>query len=235
MKTNIIYIIFGLVFTLSSCELLNFDGPDAQFHGAIIDEETGDTIPQDIIDGSTIDYIEQGFEMPEIQKLIFKVDGTFRNNLMFSADYKMIPTRGNFFTPDTLSIHINPGDNKHDFVVKPYARIKDVTPEIRALHGKNYLVVTFKIEQVATEPVKSTMLAVDKGPNVGRRINERFFERSINKVVDPDANQVLWLPLENFTEGQEYYIRIGALMDIPEAKYNWNKAIKLDLYTLPMP
>ncbi len=227
--------VLGLLITLNSCELLNFDGPDAQFHGAIIDEETGDTIPQDIIDGSMIDYIEQGFESPEIQRLIFKVDGTFRNDLMFSADYKMIPTRGNFFTPDTLSIHIKPGDNKHDFLVKPYARIKDVTLEIGALHGKNYLVARFKIEQLADTPIKSTMLAIDKSPNVGRRLNERNFERTLNRNVDPESVQVLWLPLEYFTEGQQYYIRIGALTDIPEAKYNWNKAIRLDPYTLPMP
>ena len=140
-----------MALTLSSCELLNYEGPDAQFHGAIIDEETGDTIPQDIIDGSVIDYVEQGFEIPEIQRLIFKVDGTFRNNLMFSADYKMNPSRGNFYPPDTLDIHINKGDNKYDFLAIPYARIMNVTFEIAALGGKNYFVVRFNIQQVASE------------------------------------------------------------------------------------
>ena len=224
-----------MALTLSSCELLNYEGPDAQFHGAIIDEETGDTIPQDIIDGSVIDYVEQGFEIPEIQRLIFKVDGTFRNNLMFSADYKMNPSRGNFYPPDTLDIHINKGDNKYDFLAIPYARIMNVTFEIAALGGKNYFVVRFNIQQVASEPIRSAMLTVDKSPNVGRRLNEFFFERSLNRNVDDDSEQVLWTLLSNFTEGQEYYIRIGALTDIPEAKYNWNKAIRLDPHTLPMP
>ena len=236
MRTiNILYIIAGFVLIFNSCELLNYDGPDAQFHGAIIDEETGDTIPQDIIDGSVIDYIEQGFEVPETQVLIIKVDGTFRDNLMFSADYKMVPARGNFYTPDTIDIHLDPGDNKYDFQVIPYARIKDVQLEIAEQGGNNYLVAKFKIDQVAVESVKSIMLAIDKNPNVGRRFNERFFERPVGTVVGPDEEQVLWLLLDNFTEGEKYYIRIGALMDIPEAKYNWNNAIRLDPHTLPMP
>ncbi len=232
MRTKILYIIVGLLLTLSSCELLNYDGPNAQFHGAIIDKETGDTIRQDILDGSMIDFIEQGFETPETQHLIFKVDGTFRDNLMFAADYKMIPIRGNFFSPDTLDIHLNAGDNKHDFMVSPYARIKDVTYEVASKSKKYYFIVRFKIDQVATEPVKSTMLVMDLNPNVGLRLNERHMGRAINKVVSPDKEQVLWMPLSLFTEGKEYYIRVGALMDIPEAKYNWNKAVKIDPYSL---
>ncbi len=235
MKTKILYITLGLFFMLSSCELLNFDGPDAQFHGAIIDEETGDTIRQDIIDGSVIDYIEQGFEKPETQRLIFRVDGTFRNDYIFASDYKMIPIRGNFYSPDTLEIHLNKGDNKHDFLVKPYARIKNVTFEIAKMSGRDYLVARFNIDQVAPEHIKSTMIAMDRSPNVGLRLNEKFFGRRIAKDVGPDDEQVLWMRLKDFTEGVEYYIRVGALVDIPEAKYNWSKAVKLDPHTLPMP
>lgn len=232
---NILYMIIGLTLIFSSCELLNFDGPNAQFHGAIIDKETGDTIPQDIIDGSVIDYIEQGFEVPEIQRLLFMVDGTFRNNIMFSADYEMIPVRGNFFSPDTVSIHLNAGDNKYDFQVTPYARVEDVHLEIGEQKGKNYLVARFKIDQIAEAPVKSILLSMDKNPNVGLRYNERTFGRNIGKVVGPDDEQVLWMLLTNFKEGQKYYIRVGVLMDIPEAKHNWNKAVRIDPYTLLMP
>ncbi len=237
MKAKISYIILtmGIVFMLGSCELLNYDGPDAMFHGAILDSETGDTIYQDIIDGSTIDYIEQGFENPEIQKLIFRPDGTFRNNIMFSGKYKMIPTRGNFFTPDTLDITIKPGDNKYDFEVVPYARIKNVRLQVKAVGGKDYVVATFNIEQLASEPIVSIIMVMDKNPNVGRRINERFFERSINSNVDPETDQLIWLPLSYFQEGTKYYIRVGALTDRPEAKYNWNKAIRIDPHKLPKP
>lgn len=236
MRTkNILYIIAAFVLIFNSCELLNYDGPNAQFHGALIDEETGDTIPQDIIGGSVIDFIEQGFKVPETQKLIIKVDGTFRDNLMFSADYKMFPARGNFFVADTISIHLDPGDNKYDFQLTPYCRINDVQFKIVNQGGNNFLVANFKIDQIAAEPVKSIMLAIDRNPNVGRRFNESFFERPVDKVVDPDEEQFLWLLLSNFIEGDEYYIRLGALIDIPEAKYNWNKAIKLDPHTLLMP
>ncbi len=235
MKTNVVfYTAFVLSLLLSSCELLNYDGPDAQFHGAIIDEETGDTIPQDIIDGSTIDYIELGYNTPEIQRLIFKVDGTFRNNLMFSGEYLMIPTRGNFFSPDTVDITIRKGDNNYDFRVRPYARINNVSIQTMTASDKEYLVVKFTIDPVASVAVKSIMLSVDKNPNVGRRLHEFFFEKNIGTSVDPDQIQTLWMPLSNFTTGTKYYVRVGALMDLPEAKYNWNKAIRIDPHTIPI-
>ena len=232
MKYLILSITTLLVLLVSSCELDNYDAPDARFFGAIIDEETGDTIPQDLIQGSTIDYIEQGFENPQIQHLRFHSDGTFRNDLMFSGDYKIIPTRGNFFTPDTLEVHINKGDNKIDFMTRPYCRIHNVRLKKIDYKGKPWLLAYFNVEQVATERVKELMLAIDENPNVGWIINKKYFKKPLNKVVAPDKDLLLYVPIDILTEGKEYYVRVGALIDRPEARYNWCKAIKVDPFNL---
>ena len=232
MKYIVLSVIALLVLLVSSCELDNYDAPDASFFGAIIDEETGDTILQDLIEGSTIDYIELGYKNPQVQQLRFHTDGTFRNNLMFSGDYKIIPTRGNFFSPDTLEAHINKGDNKIDFTVKPYCRIHNVRLEKIDYQGKPWLLAHFNVEQVATENVKELMLAIDENPNVGWVINKKYFKKPIDKVLAPDDDQLLYISLEDIPKGKEYYVRVGALIDRPEARYNWGKAIKVDPFTL---
>lgn len=42
---------------LHSCELDNYDGPDATLSGRIIDKETGELVEQDIIRGTQIEFI----------------------------------------------------------------------------------------------------------------------------------------------------------------------------------
>jgi len=237
MKHKILSLIILISLIVSSCELDNYDAPDAKFFGAIIDKETGDTIPQDLIDGSKIDYIELGYKNPQIQQLRFHVDGTFRNDLMFSGDYKIIPTRGNFFSPDTLNVYINKGENKIDFLVTPYCTIKneDVRFELKDYKGKLWLLAYFKVIQHTTENIKELMLAIDENPNVGLRINTKYFKRPFKKMTDPDKELLLYISLEGLKEGTKYYIRIGALADIPEARYNWCKAIRVDPFSLPQP
>lgn len=47
---------------LHSCELDNYDGPDATLSGRIIDKETGELVEQDIIRGTQIEFIEHGYD-----------------------------------------------------------------------------------------------------------------------------------------------------------------------------
>ena len=49
----------------TSCELDNYDGPDASISGGIYDVQTGELIPQDIIQGSVIEYTEDGYGNPQ--------------------------------------------------------------------------------------------------------------------------------------------------------------------------
>lgn len=233
MKYILLSVTTILALLISSCELDNYDAPDARFFGAIIDNETGDTIPQDLIEGSSIDYIELGYANPQIQQLRFHVDGTFRNNLMFSGDYKIIPTRGNFFSPDTLLINIKKGDNQIDFKVRPYARIRNIRLSKTIYQGTPWLLAHFNVDQVATENIKEIMIAVDENPNVGWVINQTYFKKPLNRNVTPDEDLLLYIRIDGLTKGKKYYVRVGAIVDIPEARYNWCKAIQVDPFALP--
>ena len=226
MKKNIIYILLALATIVSSCELDNYDAPNAKFFGSIIDEETGEAIPQDLIEGSVVEYVELGYENPPRQQLRFKPDGTFRNNLMFAGSYAIQPVRGNFrfVESDTISIE---GDTEHEFTSLPYIRIKDVELELSADSSKVY--ATFSLEQTGDEKVKSLMFVADENPNVGIIIRTIGTGKNINKVVDPSTVYKLTLRIKKLTKGKKYFFRVGALIDVPEAKHNWCDAIRLQI------
>ena len=113
--------------SLVSCELDNYDGPNAQIYGEVRDSKTGALIQQDI-NGTKIMYEELGFENPDRQQMIFKVNGEYRNNLMFAAKYDIYFEESNFVIPDRLEgYEIKRGENRLDFEVQPYIRISNAS------------------------------------------------------------------------------------------------------------
>lgn len=226
MKKFVIYILSIISLLITSCniyDLDNYGAPDSIFHGQVIDKETGDTIQQELILGSVIEYVELGFENPQIQQLRFHTKGTFRNNLMFSGEYTVQPVRGNFFIPEVDTIRIE-DITEYTFKTLPYLRIKDVVIEMHPT-GK-YVIGKFKIEQVSGEKVRNIALAAGDGPDIGITLQTTGYIKGINKVVDPTKEFVTGVLSNDFENGKTYYFRVGALIDIPEAKYNWSKPIK---------
>ncbi len=226
MKATTSYIILILALLLSACELDNYDAPDAKFFGSIIDSDTNEPIPQDLIQGSVIDYVELGFENPQIQHLRFKADGTFRNNLMFSGSYAVQPVRGNFFEVPVDTIEIG-GDTEYTFSALPYIRVNDVSIEINDDTSK--VIATFKLEQVSTAPIKSLMLVGDLSPSVGIGIRAATQGANVNAVVDPSQVFTIELRTKSLERGRDYFFRVCAVIDLPEAKYNFCPAVRLGI------
>lgn len=226
MKTNILYILAIVTILFSSCELDNYDAPNAKFFGSIIDTETDEKIPQDLIQGAVIEYIELGFENPPIQQLRFKADGSFRNNLMFAGSYQVQPVRGNFKPVLAETIEIS-GDTEYTIRTVPYIRVKDVSLELNA--DTSRITATFKLEQTVGEPVKSIMLIADLNPSVGIGIRTVSKGKSVRKVVDPNEEFSIELKITKLEKGNDYFFRVCALIDVPEAKYNFCDAIRLTL------
>ncbi len=214
-----------LIVFVSSCgdlsELDNYKQPDAKLFGSIIDKETGELIPQELITGSIIEYTELGFESPQIQQLRFHTEGTFRNNLMFSGEYEIEAVRGNFFAPEKEIITVK-GDTEHTFLATPYIRIKDVN----IVNTGSKIEATFRVEQVAGQNVVALSMVADENPNVGKALKITSTGRTINNIVDPNTVYKLGIRLRKFELGKEYFFRVGALIDIPEARYNYSVPIR---------
>jgi len=222
----ILFIVLGL-FLFSSCELDNYDAPTASLSGSIIDIVTGELIQSDIIAGTKIELIEDGYDNPSSMRLVVKNDGTYQHTMLFENTYSMPPIRGGNFVPQTDTVRIEiKGDTKHDFEVLPYIRVKDASITIDGLKvtGK------FKLEQtVDTLKVLRIGLFAHREPQVGEPLQSGRQLRVINRTVSPDEEFTLDLTLRarDFPLGQQYHFRVGAVIDAPEAKYNYAPAVRL--------
>lgn len=217
----------GLV--LGSCELDqldNYDGPNATISGGIYDYQTGELVEQDIINGMQIEYVEHGFDNPQTQYMVVKNDGTYRNNLMFSGTYTIQPVRGNFVPVEAQEIEVS-GDTRHDFEVQPYIRVRNV--EIQK--EENKIVATFNLEQTVTNPVRRIGLFAHEQVNVGEPLNLVSSVVNVNAVTNDVTRYRLEINLDahssQLQNGKEYYFRVGALIDAPEAKYNYAPAVRI--------
>jgi hypothetical protein len=228
MKKIKLFALLGSLFAMVSCldDLDNYQAPDAQFYGSIRDYQTNELIQQDIINGAQIEYIEHGYTNPVAQYMIFKPDGTFRNNLMFKGDYTVTPVRGNFVPVGPSEIHIE-GETEHNFIVQPYLRIKNAS--IQKVGSK--IIATFNVQQTVSHRVLGIGLYVHPEPSVGKYMNILSVEQGINAVVNENSLFTLEIDLPSHVNilvpGKQYFFRVGALIDAPEAKPNYAAAVRL--------
>ena len=228
MKSKINYIVGALLsFCLSACGLDNFDAPDAQFYGSVIDTDTNEPIQQDMLEGSRIDFVEQGFKNPNTRQIRFQTDGTFRENNLFSGKYEVQALRGNFFPTEKEMIEIN-GKTEHIFRTSPYIRIKNVNITFDA--GKKEATAEFTLDQVSPNPVASIHLFADRSPGLSNTLWIATASKVLNEVVPADQNFKLTLSTEDLVSGKDYYFRVAALISgISQAKHNYSIPVKLSI------
>lgn len=213
---------------LASCELTkldNYEAPDAELSGRFIDWETGELVQQDIIRGTEVELKEHGYDPVAIQRLNAKPDGTYQDKMLFAGTYTIEPVRGNFLPVEPDSILIE-GETVHDFVVTPYLRILDAN----IVKEGSKIIATFRIQQNVSNNITRIGLYGHPNPIAGQPIRTVATERPINAVVGP--NKVFTLEIDiaandALEEGNQYFFRVGALIDVPQAKFNYAPAVRL--------
>lgn len=231
-KLKISFLLLSLLAWFTSCELNeidNYEQPNAGLSGRIIDAETGELVQQDIIRGAVIEIKEHGYDPVTPQYLIIKNDGTYANTRLFANTYTVQPVRGNFKIVDPQEVAIN-GQTTLDFEVTPYIRIKDAKIE----KDGDFIIATFKMEQTSVSNILKIGLYAHRDPHVGEPMQLAKEEVNVNAIVDP--NQEFTIEMDLFSdpdlvnnEGKIMYFRIGALIDVPEAKYNYAPAVEIKI------
>jgi hypothetical protein len=212
---------------LGSCELDNYDSPDAQFFGSVIDDDTDEPIQQDLIEGSRIDIVEMGFENPNTRQIRFHTDGTFRENNLFSGTYEVQALRGNFFSTEKTTIDIQ-GKTEYHFRATPYIRIRNVDVAFDEIEG--IVSATFTLDQVGGNAVAYVSLMADRDPNVSNSIRSAIVNYSVNAGVSPGRTLRVEMPTEDLVSGRDYYFRVAALVaGIGEAKHNYSEPVRLTI------
>ena len=215
------------VLSTASCELDNYPGPDAQIYGEVRDAETGELIQQDLSGGSIIRYIEHGYENPDQQSMNFKVDGTYRNNMMFSGTYDFYFEESNFQIQERLTDYkIKKGENRLDFEVIPYIRITDVS----ITRNGDKIVASFKVTPTVDNNVRQIGLFGHPDFIVGNQYALDRVTRDINESFNGQTREyTLELGTGAFSSGEPCYFRVGAIIDVANSKYNYAPAVTIDL------
>jgi hypothetical protein len=226
------YLIFIIAFLLvlaTSCEIDNYPGPDAQVYGAIKDSIGGGLIETDITTGSRIGVWELGkfAANPVRREWLVKQNGEYRNNLVFSNEYKFDFTSCNFFPYTIPSKVITPGENNIDFLVFPFIRIKNLSITYDAAAKK--VNASFSLEggkpnvkvQTVTLFAYTDMYVgfyTKKSLTNGTGTQTRSFSGAAQTIdpatvytlsIDVAANQTT--TYNSFVVHRNYYFRVGAL------------------------
>lgn len=230
-KLNIdiyLIIILSCMILFNSCELDNYDGPNAQISGKILDSETGELIESDIVNGTTIKITEHGYDPVTPQYLKVYNDGTYANTMLFANTYTVVPDQRNFLQIDEQDVKIGK-DTKLDFLVTPYIRVKDV---VITQEGNN-IIADFKLQQMTSDPVTGVGLYVSSEPIVGQSVSSVSVERKLDRIVNEDETIRIGLNVARNTaflkSGQKYFFRVGALSSIPGAKLNYAPARQIEV------
>lgn len=159
---------------LASCSMFkldNFDGPNAQIHGKVLDAKTGEPIGVEAafsqeIDWANVDWAtwtfpvitvskgslvvnelgwknKEGVEVYEDQRWFIRFDGQYRNNLIFAGQYKALYKELPCYESDEV-FTVKEGDNNIDLKTTPFCRIVD--PQVTYDASTKKLKATFKVE-----------------------------------------------------------------------------------------
>ena len=244
---RIIYFITAVVlaaFSVSACDMFkldNFDGPNAQISGRLLDAETGDQIGIEAaanvgfdwstwssytsVEAGALVVMEQGWAGADPgQDWLVRFDGQYRNNLVFAGDYKFTCRKLPCYEPADSSFTVKEGANKMDLELVPYCRIVDPEFSVEKNFAGEYskLVVKFKVE--LTEPTKANKVA-----NVAFCANTQMFvganyqnlakndSGAKKKNVTAGSTITLEIDMKNtsnadlFRYNRERYLRVGAM------------------------
>ncbi|MGI5913855.1 MAG: DUF3823 domain-containing protein [Bacteroidales bacterium] len=222
---KLLYIITCLMLMTTSCEFFELDnlpGPDATVAGKFIDSKTGETVQMEYYQGALcgqLAVIEQGWDYEAIQYWLCKYDGTYRNDRIFAAEYRIESTRLNVF-PFTSTLNLSKGDNNDvDFTVTPYCRI--VNPQITYDAATKKIMATFTVEmgddtKINVVPQVQFCASTDKF--VGKYFNLVGGDPGAKKTnITPGTAVTLSIDTQlgandpQFHYERDHYVRIAAL------------------------
>lgn len=260
-------LILGLAVAVSSCLGDNYEQPDAAVFGTVTDATTGERIPQDIGDqGSRINLWElsEAYPNPDRRNLLFKTDGSYRNNNFFSGHYKVKFNETNF-NPATVTLKGPSGDipvvqdydqegneiglkaefdvngpTQLDFTAEPWCRI--TVKEIVFDEAKQRVVAQFEVECTSNDKLKEIGIFCDRSPHVSYSINgwgdADVKSKKIDRVLSQPELFTLKMPLTMFEKkdsDKDYWIRVGAHSAAEDARWNFAPAVKLYLSKKEIP
>ncbi len=211
-----------------SCQKDNYEAPSSSFKGAVIDKQSGQTIPQQTINGGILRLFQTDITSNATAiTSYFKSDGSFENNMLFDGNYKVV-VDGPFFYEDTLNVKINKALTQ-DISVRPYLY---VTAE---LVSKTTNSITIKVKTSLGQGNTNQKIArVAVVAGLTNSVDINFYKARELTNTESESNAVILgkeyiYELKNLASKSTYYIR-GAARTINTGNY-YNYAPMLTVTT----
>lgn len=226
-----------------SCEIDNYEGPDAKITGRFLDSKTGELVGTDITNGNSIGAYELGWASESRQTWAIKNTGEYTNNLVFASTYRLEFTNCNFFPFTVDNFVIKEGENVHDFTVTPYIRVKNPnitydasTKTVRATFSLEAGGDGVKLDEIRLfaftdhwvgNYVKFAIATTDCYKKASsNQVNATIGSDTYTLTMNVEANSAL------FKYSRNYYFRIGALAKVSgvgTVRHNYSPLVVLPI------
>jgi len=232
-KIYYFFTIITLLLCLSSCELDNYSGPNAEISGKILDQ---DGTPLQLEPGSSnmrikLEELSWKNSNPTVsispQYLNVKLDGTYQNTKLFSGTYKITPVEGAFYpyaiSGDTTELK---GSIVKNFTVVPYLQVSWVAEP--TVDNSNYIVASVKFKRnsiagVTAPNLNNAIFCISTNQYVGNNNYDGQLITGVISVTNSQEGQTL-----NFKTSRAvkylhtiYYVRVGICCSDTYKKYNY--------------
>jgi len=229
MKRNIFLksVLFVAITALfASCQIDNYDMPDATITGSVIDNATGKPIITEPY-GFRIQMNETSWgDNPTPRYIAGYVDGTFTDKSYFAGTYVATAIDGAFVTPESQTITVNSkGTASVTFNVNPYIQFNTVSIVKEGATVKaTFTLVKFV---ASARPVDYAVIANAKTPYFGMSDNQVSSGRiTLNESDFGVPKEVI---LTGFTAGNTYYVRIAAYCENATGRYNYTDVVAITM------
>ena len=230
MKRNLylfsILLSVTMIALLASCQIDNYDGPDATVTGSVIDNATGKPILTEPY-GFRIKMDETSWsDNPTPRYISGQIDGTFNDKSYFAGTYVATPVDGAFVVPEPQTIQVKSKNTTTvNFSVNPYIRFDNVSIVKEGATVKaTFTLVKFVPSAV---PVDYAVIANAKTPYFGMSDNQVNSGRIT--LREEDFGVPKEIVLDRFVSGTMYYIRIAAYCQNPTGRYNYTDVVKIQM------
>ena len=216
-------IIFLLVVValFASCEIDNYDKPNGTIYGKLMDIITNEPLQSEQPNGFSIRLFEKGNE--KNLPIVFqgKADGTFENAMIFQNEYKVFPSEGAFFPPDTAIVQVG-SRTESNFDVMPFLAVTNVTVSASAgTVTANYKIVRNKVGDkiVERKTLVSNIPTVNNIVYIGSVNNSHTGIKDDVNLVPPQFTDVV----SGLKSGQTYYVRVAVRTNNALKRWNYSK------------
>lgn len=214
------------VFCIYSCQLDNYDAPNATLKGRLIDIETKELMPTQYQNGAKVRLYEyyKGELSTQPNDFWVKQNGEFENKAIFAGKYR-VEVEGAFSKIDPIEMEIK-GTKDFEVKVSPYLRLSIEAKQ----QGDGVSLSTVLSRSVNAPKIQTLIFLCAETPYVDKSTFLKKIDKDLLSVEDKDIVGMLYTEaFKELKSGSTYYVRVGALAENAANDFNYSKVLEVKI------